>query len=553
MPLADQRKGNRVRHYRVMWDQNAGQELYYHPPMSAERIAQAHFGFFQGRPVDAYVGAMGSNAGFTVGWPTDVKGAEFIVDRMQRGAPIVDFKLWRVAETLRLAFKAGIDPEEVKVQEAKRIGVDFWFRLAMNDWHHFASTGDESNLWSGDFFRDHPEYCIGDDGAAGWPKNLWKSLRFFQDYAHQEVRDLRRDLALEACERYDVDGFLCDFMRCPGYFKYGEEQAGMALMTDLIRQMRVGIDRIGDARGRPIGFAVRVPNNIAGSKRLGLDVDTWVSDGLVDILVPSCFFGQDMEEDVTEWVDLVDSTDTRVYPAIEEGYLPGYSDDKRWFVKPPIMTGLTVEMTRAIAARHLARGVSGLYAFNFFGTAPTYNYDNRDVLDDIGNPMRLEFKDKTYVVMRSHESFPNCLETERQIPAVLDSDPLVINIEVADDACSKRDRLSTCRLRLHLKHMTVYDEIEVTLNGDQLLCDPPMQPGGYCVSNEAFGVYNESGWFQYDLLDHLPRCGSNELTLRIVKRNERLADEFDITVEDVELEIRYEYPDGIWPGSPRPA
>ena len=38
----------------------------------------------------------------------------------------------------------------------------------------------------------------------------------------------------------------------------------------------------------------------------------------------------------------------------------------------------------------------------------------------------------------------------------------------------------------------------------------------------------------------------------MAKRNERLAEEFDITVEDIELEIRYEYPDGIWPDSPRP-
>lgn len=545
--MADDRSGDRrVRRYRVMWDQNAGQEMFYHPPISAERIAQAHFGFFQGRPVDAYVGAMGSNAGFTVGWPTQVEGAEFIVDRMQRGARVGDLKLWRHAEHLRLAFAAGIDPEAVKVREAKRIGVDFWFRLAMNDWHHWGADADDANLWSGEFFAEHPEYLIGEDGAAGWPKNLWNVLRFFQDYAHREVRDLRRDLAFEACERYDVDGFLCDFMRCPGYFKRGAEQAGMPLMTDLMRQMRAGLDRIGDARGRPIGFAARVPNTIAGSERLGLDVRSWVRDGLVDLLVPSCFFGQDVEEDVSEWVELTASTDVQVYPAIEEGYLAGDADDKRWFIRTPIMTRMTNEMTRAIAARHLAKGVPGLYVFNYFGTAPTYNYDNRDALDDIGSLLRLECKDKTYVVMRSHDSFPNCLRTERQIPAVLGSRPLPITIEVADDARGKADRLSGCRLRVHLQNMTVYDQVEVRLNGELLECATPQRPGAYCMR------WTGRDWFEYDLSDHLPRRGRNEVTLRMAKRNERLAAEFAITVEDVELELRYEYPDGIWPDSPRP-
>ena len=37
------------KHYRVMWDQNAGQYNYYNPPLKPERVAQAHFGFFAGR------------------------------------------------------------------------------------------------------------------------------------------------------------------------------------------------------------------------------------------------------------------------------------------------------------------------------------------------------------------------------------------------------------------------------------------------------------------------------------------------------------------------
>ena len=74
--------------YRVLWDQNSGQAGYYNPPLSPERVAQGHFGFFAGRPVDAYVGAPGCNAGYTVAWPTKVKNAEFMVDRVNSGAAI---------------------------------------------------------------------------------------------------------------------------------------------------------------------------------------------------------------------------------------------------------------------------------------------------------------------------------------------------------------------------------------------------------------------------------------------------------------------------------
>lgn len=45
----------------------------------------------------------------------------------------------------------------------------------------------------------------GDDPPAAMP--------FFQDFAHQEVRDSRLEITLEACERYDIDGYHYDFMR----------------------------------------------------------------------------------------------------------------------------------------------------------------------------------------------------------------------------------------------------------------------------------------------------------------------------------------------------
>ena len=540
-----------------MWDQNLSLEAYYHPPMSPEQIAMAHFGSFEGTAVDAYVGAMGSNAGFTVGWPTKVANAEFIADRLDGDCRAGGAHLWRHAENVRQAWNAGIDPEATKRAEARRIGVDFWFRLAMNDWHHLGGSVNEmaedeippGNLWSAEFFSKHPEFLIGDDGARGWPKPLANVLRFLQDFAHAQVRALRRDLAIEACERYDVDGFLFDFMRNPGYFKKGEEDLGAPLMSGLIAETRAALDRIGSERERPIGFATRVPSTIRGSERLGLDVRGWVGDGLIDIIVPSCLFGQDTEEDIDEWVDLVAGTDTLLYPAIEEGYLPGHTGSlQRWYLKPPIMTPMSVEMIRAIAARHLAKGADGLYVFNFFGTAATYDYDNREALDDIGSALRLKHKDKTYVVTRSLDSweapsavwaFPNCLETERQIPVSLSSDPVNIEIEILDDLEAARPRLEAVQLRLHLKNLTVYDEVEVSLNDHALACANPIEPGTYAV-------HPKTPWFCYDLMDHLPVSGRNRVTVRLARRNERLADEFAVTVEDVELQIRFEYPDGRW-------
>jgi len=536
-------QGRLEKRYRVIWDQNSGQAGYYNPPLSPQQVAQAHFGFFAGRPVDAYVGAPGCNTGYTLAWPTEVENADFMVDRLEDGAVVGSVQLWRHAENLRRLWEQGHDPVALEVAEAQRLGIDHWIRLSMNDWHHWGADATEANLQTSRFYEEHPEYLIGEEGARGWSGKLAEVLPYFQDFAHQEVRALRMDIAVEACTRYDITGFLYDFMRCPGYFKCGEEDAGAVLMTQFMRDTRRALDRVGRDRGRGVGLAVRVPSTLAGSRGLGLDLAAWIEEGLVDLIVPSSFFAQDMEEDVGEWVDLARGSGIQIYPSIDEGYRAGHTSGfRRWYVKPPVMTPLSNEMIRGLAARHLERGSDGVYVFNFFGTAPTYDYDNREALDDIGDPYRLEHRDKIFAVTRSHDSFPNCLQTQRQIPVKVQAEPVLLTIDIPNDLVKARDRLRAVNLWLHLDNLTVEDEVAVELNGAELACANPMCPGGYDPTPDT--------WLRFDLLNHLPVRGSNSISVRMAAFNARLAKEIPVELADLELEVRYEYPDGEWRRSP---
>ena len=133
--------------------------------------------------------------------------------------------------------------------------------------------------------------------------------------------------------------------------------------------------------------------------------------------MPSTFFNADLEENVREWADLTRHTPVWINPAIEEAYSAGHTEGiTRCFYNPPVMLPLTLEMIHAIAARHWRNGADGLYVFNWFGTAPSYDDDNRAAVDNIGDPLRLKYKNKRYVVMRTDGSFPNCLPHPRQIP-----------------------------------------------------------------------------------------------------------------------------------------
>ena len=267
----------------------------------------------------------------------------------------------------------------------------------------------------------------------------------------------------------------------------------------------------------------------------------WVKEDLVDIVVPSTFFSADMQEDMSEWVELTHNTPVRINPAIEEAYTAGYTGGVvRCFYTPPVMLPLTHEMINAIAAKHWSKGVDGLYVFNWFCTVNSYNYDNRPALDDMGNPLRLKYKNKRYVVMRTNYSFPNCLPHPYQIPVTLDAKPKTITLDIADDLTEAGDRVKNVCLHAYMTNLTIEDKIELRLNGKRLECLNPLQPGAYDPLSRH--------WQDYQILPSVLRCGNNEISVCTVKRNKRLEKELSIELTDLELTIEYDYPNGRWDG-----
>ena len=540
---SDKPAGRLGRHYRVMWDINHNFESSFHPPTAPETVAMAQFGEFVGTPVDAYVTGIGPDAGYVTAFKSKKTQMEYLVDRYERGAVLGDIRYFNHAENLKHSWLAGVDPLEIHVLEAGRIGVDCWFRISMNDWHHVDSNaGKVYRLGGSRFYEENPQLMIGKDGAAGWsdyPAHQ-SVMEWLQDYAHDEVRALRRDTAIEVCERYDCAGFLFDFMRVPGYFRFGEERQNAHLITEMLRETRAALDEIGKTRGRHVGLAARAPTSIDGATRLGLDVGEWVAEELVDVLVTTPFFAQDMEHDSAEWVKLGRDSRVTIMGGLEEGYLTGHTDGhQRWYYKPPMMNGLTVEQLRGLAARHHTRGVDGLYVFNWFGSALTYGSAHdlpAKLLDDVASEERLRYKDKTFALMRSNESFPNCLPTQRQIPCRVTTDTTTLSFDVADDPGAAVEMLRSCRLLFHINNMSVVDRLEVRLNGQELPLINPIEPG------TRWGTYGQ--WQIYDLIAELPNAGANTVTVRATRLNERAADELPMSIEDAEIEIRYEWPTG---------
>jgi len=89
-------------------------------------------------------------------------------------------------------------------------------------------------------------------------------MRYFQDFAHEEVRRIRFETACEAIARYpEADGWEYDFMRCPGYFAFGEVPT-MMMMAGAALVILSGVAIV--LRERQLGRGRAAMRNLAQPK-----------------------------------------------------------------------------------------------------------------------------------------------------------------------------------------------------------------------------------------------------------------------------------------------
>ena len=270
----------------------------------------------------------------------------------------------------------GTDCLRIIVDYCRQNGIEVFWSKRMNDMHE---------SWTGSWYaahvhprfkKEHPECLMGtpeDKPLCGG----WSAV----DYGHKIVRDLAYRMIEEVCENYDIDGLMLDFMRNPVLFRatsmnrpVGRKEVG--LMTDLVRRISRMADRVGMRRGRPIPIAIRVPDSVGYAMDVGLDIVRWMKEGLVDILVASCYFR------LNPWelsVELGHKYGVPVYPCLSETRLAGQAkkvrdSDACWCAR---------------AANVWASGADGVYTFNV-------PQPRRRIYRRMGDPDTLAGRDKVY-------------------------------------------------------------------------------------------------------------------------------------------------------------
>jgi hypothetical protein len=266
----------------------------------------------------------------------------------------------------RTCIAAGMNAVMVAGLEAKRNKMRFIPSLRMNDSHFM--TDPYNYPLTGKFWMENGEkFRLGKS-----PLEFSKDYGNLFDYTHKEVRDFRFAVFEEAILLHQdiIDGFELDFNRVQVFFPREKNEAGRQLMTALLRRMRNRLNLLSKQKGRPMHLFVRVPPSTAACNLAGLDIQTWIREGLVDLVTPSQLMTLAHDMPIQDMVDLGKQHGVQVYPSLfprtsfRKAMLPaanGYGMDL------PYGRMANLAELLGAAANYRLMGAHGFYLFNFKG------------------------------------------------------------------------------------------------------------------------------------------------------------------------------------------
>ncbi len=339
--------------------------------------------------------------------------------------------------------------------------IEVFWSMRMNDTHDNAHSPDDPYLLFPPLKEEHPEWLVGAHDNRT-PYGRWSSV----EYALPEIRDRAFSYIEEVCRNYDVDGIELDFFRHLCYFESVARggvasDAERAAMTDLMRRIREMTEEVGRERGRPILVSMRLPDDVQFCRDMGFELDTWLEEGLLDILILSGYFRLNRWD---ESVQLAHEHDVAIYPCLTDSRVRSESRFRR----------RSIESYRGRAMNVWAAGADGVHTFNLFSP-------ESPVFREIGDPADMATLDKLYfatVVDGSPNRWLADGAKYREIPVLTPTnpmtispeDPLEIEIMVGEDfeAARAAGGEPTVMLHAEIPGLKRLEQVQVSLNGHTL-------------------------------------------------------------------------------------
>ena len=508
---ADHRPSQSGQKKRRFLSNHDGTIMLAEPPLTVEHFRQV-VKSYAGTPVDTICFCLGDREVYH----HDTKVAEVF----GRRHGVFDNEWdWRYYHNTHRLIESGTCPLATFVRVCHQEGMDIFASFRMNSHYDIDPDSPQHSA----FRLNHPQWLIGHpEGYSQGSKEY--GIRRGLNYAVRQVREHMAATITEAFERFSIDGVELDFMRHPAFFKLHEAVENHHHMTDMLRHIKRKRDEVSRTSGRTIELAMRVPPSFEDALRVGLDVRTWIREGLVDILIAGGGFIP-FEMPFEEFVEVARGTDCQVFGGLELlRFMEGPTRDP--------------EINRAIAMRYWKGGADGLQLFNYFAQPTEWK---QKLFKEIGDPELLSRLDKRYQIDRrrwnpgsggSHGAAFTCAVPAVQLPVALTETASgggpALHLQIADNLMSakKNGALEKIQLQLFFKNCTLQDKIHVRLNGHDL---PAVRPAPFNLVSQWNKNQNRfegqfiTGTFQYNVGCPPLRQGKNVIQVQLVQRTPKLS------------------------------
>ena len=171
-------------------------------------------------------------------------------------------------------------------------------------------------------------------------------------------------------------------------------------MTEFVRECRKIVNETAGQRGDGNAIlGVVVPWDLEYCRVMGLDVQTWIKDGLLDYVSPTEWFVTEFRMTIQTWAKLAAGTRCGVYPGII-GATPNdcemFIPEEYQFQRGRSITKITHENIRTLGHGFYAEGADGISFSNFHLT----KYSHLLRITDACLPENIEEKEHRYVYFK---------------------------------------------------------------------------------------------------------------------------------------------------------
>lgn len=305
----------------------------------------------------------------------------------------------------KLLHEQGIDIYKVWLDETRRLGRRATLSMRMNDCH---DIWDDDHFFHCEFWRNHPEYRLDTSARESGYGLYWVSAL---DYTHEEVRAYKLNIIKAVLERYDLDGLELDWMRHGYNVGLSNVDAGRAALTDFQRQVRALADEAEKRLGHPVTISTRVSATPEDAFARGMDVATWVREGLVQEIIPTAFWEtSDTMMPIACWRSIL-GNDVKISSCAE------------LLVRPYSNSDVMVETSLLLAgqaADYYYQGADQVYLFNHMDAETAMNdpEDYKRALAVIGTPETAYAAHRRHV-LTYHDVVAFGMPATRALPAPL--------------------------------------------------------------------------------------------------------------------------------------